>query len=169
MKKASYFNFIAILALTSFCFTDTNKENLLNNEFQTSFSDSNEVFEVVEKMPEFPGGEDAMIKFISLNFVYPAEAKRHEITGRVLISFVINENGSISDIKPLLEENRWLGYGLEEEVMRVVRIMPDWIPGMQKGVPVKVQFILPVQCELSRGNTRKTRKERKIERRREIK
>jgi TonB family protein len=150
MKKAFYFSSIAILAFSFLCFIEIKNENLLNKEFHFSFSDSGKVLEVVEQMPEFPGGENSMLKFIAKNFVYPAEAKRHEVGGRVLITFVINEDGSVSDIKPLLSENKLLGYGLEEEVIRVIGIMPDWIPGMQKGVPVKVQFILPVLCSLSK-------------------
>jgi protein TonB len=109
-----------------------------------------EIFEVVEQMPEFVGGEEAMIKFISKNFNYPSDAKRFEIEGRVLITFVVNEDGSISNVKPLLPEERRLGYGLEEEAMRVVKMMPKWKPGKQRNNSVKVQFILPIQCQLTR-------------------
>lgn len=109
-----------------------------------------EIFEVVEQMPEYPGGEEAMMRFITKNFVYPSDAKRFEIEGRVLITFVVNEDGTISNVKPLLPEARRLGYGLEEEAMRVVKMMPNWKPGKQRNKAVKVQYILPIVCQLSR-------------------
>jgi periplasmic protein TonB len=109
-----------------------------------------EIFEVVEQMPEYPGGEEAMMKFITKNFNYPPDAKRFEIEGRVLVTFVVNEDGTISNVKPLLPEARRLGYGLEEEAIRVVKMMPNWKPGKQRNKAVKVQYILPIVCQLSR-------------------
>jgi len=106
------------------------------------------IFEVVEVQPEFPGGHDEMMKFIAKNFRYPDEARRFEITGRVLISFVVDENGRITDVKALLPPDRQLGYGLEEEAARVVRMMPPWRPGQQRNKAVKVRYTLPFYCTL---------------------
>jgi TonB family protein len=109
---------------------------------------NDEVYEVVEVMPEYPGGTQAMIEFISANFVYPDSAKKNNIQGRVLIKFIVDKDGSISDVKTLLPKDRHIGYGLEEEAIRVISAMPNWIPGTQRGKAVRVQYILPVSCKL---------------------
>jgi len=93
----------------------------------------------VDVLPEFPGGEEAMMKFFSKDVHYPLSARNHEIVGRVYISFIIDENGKVVDQKVM----RGLGYGTEEEVLRVVGIMPDWTPGKYLGRNVKTAFIMP--------------------------
>jgi protein TonB len=97
------------------------------------------VFTVVDKMPEFPGGDDSLLKFINMNTTYPDSAKAEGITGRVYVTFVIDESGKVTDAKIL----RGLGYGCDEEVLRVMSIMPLWSSGMQNGKAVKVQYNLP--------------------------
>jgi TonB family protein len=158
MNISFYYSFISLMALGSFCFTESKLCQLTDTEFQNQHSDSGIIFEVVEQMPEYPGGEKAMIEFIRKNFNYPKEAKEKGIEGRVLISFVVSEDGSVSDIKPLLKPERQLGHGLEEEAMRVVSKMPNWKPGYQKGKAVKVQYILPIQCLLSKDDKSKNKK-----------
>lgn len=106
------------------------------------------IFEVVEIQPEFVGGTAEMLKFIAKHFEYPDEAKRFEIEGRVLITFVVDENGRITNVQPMLAPDKQLGYGLEEEAMRVVKMMPPWKPGMQRNKPVKVRFTIPIMCRL---------------------
>jgi len=149
---------IASLGLLAFSVSTNNNskiqipENLNNTEFfkiksDTSKSKDNR-FESTEVMPEFPGGIDSLMAFISRNFKYPEEARKNKISGRVLISFIVNVDGKLSDIKALLPKERQLGYGLEEEGIRVVSIMPDWIPGNQRGVPIKVRYTLPFYCTL---------------------
>jgi len=94
----------------------------------------------LDALPEFPGGEDAMLKYLSKHIRYPGRAKANDITGRVYVSFTVNEDGNIEDIRII----NGLGYGTEEEVMRVVAKMPAWKPGVYKGNNVKTAFILPV-------------------------
>ena len=103
-----------------------------------------EVFTTIEDDPEFPGGLEAMMKFLADNIVYPQEAKDNKIEGRVFVSFVVEKDGSISNIRIL----RDIGSGCGAEVVRVVKLMPKWKPGMQKGKPVRVQFNLPVNFSL---------------------
>jgi len=134
---------------------------VLNYTDTSKLKSDDKVFEVVETQPEFPGGHNEMMKFISKNFKYPEEARRHEITGRVLISYVVNEDGKVSDIKPLLPKERQLGYGLEEEAMRVISLMPDWTPGTQGGKAVKVRYTLPFYCTLDGGDKKEKKKKRK--------
>src|SRR5690606_38298134 len=98
------------------------------------------VFEFVEQQPEFPAGQDAMMKYLSQNIQYPAVAIRNGLSGRVILSFVVDQNGEISDIKVL----KPLGGGTDEEAIRVVKRMPKWRPGKQNGRAVKVKYTLPV-------------------------
>ena len=98
------------------------------------------IFMVVETEPEFPGGYEAMLKFLSDNIVYPQEAKDNKIEGRVIVTFVVEKDGSISSIRVLSD----IGSGCGAEVVRVLKLMPKWKPGMQKGQPVRVQYSLPV-------------------------
>ncbi|MCK9481520.1 MAG: energy transducer TonB [Bacteroidia bacterium] len=107
------------------------------------------IFEVVEIMPEYPGGQKAMIAFIEKNFRYPEEARRFDVEGRVLISFLVDEQGNITEVRPLLPANRQLGYGLEDECVRIVRMMPKWKPGFQRNKAVRVRYTLPINCTLN--------------------
>jgi protein TonB len=104
-----------------------------------------EVFTIVENMPEFPGGEAAMRKYIGKNIRYPNLARENKVEGTVYIQFVINQNGEISDTKIL----RGIGAGCDEEALRVIKKMPAWAPGKQRGKPVRVQFTLPMKFKLS--------------------
>ena len=104
-------------------------------------------------MPEFPGGRDAMIKFLSENIKYPEEARKQGISGRVYVTFVVEADGEITDIKLL----RGIGGGCDEEAMRVVSIMPKWEPGYQRGVPVRVQFNLPIKYSLGKKDKNKSK------------
>ncbi len=102
------------------------------------------VFKYVEEMPEFPGGEEELIKFISKNINYPPIARENGITGRVTLAFVVGNDGSISNINVL----RDIGGGCAEEAIRVVKKMPKWKAGRQNGKPVNVEFNLPINFEL---------------------
>ncbi len=103
-----------------------------------------EVFTYVEQLPSFPGGDQAMLAFISKNIHYPSLAKENSIQGKVFCSFVVNENGKIEHIKV----ERGIGGGCDEEAIRVIRMMPDWRPGKQNGRAVAVRFTLPVKFSL---------------------
>lgn len=106
--------------------------------------ETKEVFEMVEKGPQFPGGQDSMYSFIVKNLVYPSEAVSKNIQGRVILEFIVDENGNISDAKVL----RGVHPLLDEAAILMLGKMPRWTPGEQRGKPVKVKFRLPVQFKL---------------------
>ena len=95
---------------------------------------------IVEEKPTFPGGTEALLKFLATNVKYPPIAKEAGITGTVLISFLIEKDGSISNIKVLHS----IGGGCNEEAIRVVSLMPKWTPAKQKGKPILTQFQIPL-------------------------
>ena len=103
-----------------------------------------EVFLVVEEDP-FPGGLGALSQFIADNIKYPQLAKENNITGKVFVSFVVEKDGSVGQVKVL----RDIGGGCGAEAVRVVKTMPKWKPGKQRGKPVRTQFNLPVNFELN--------------------
>ncbi|HLV53160.1 MAG TPA: energy transducer TonB [Cryomorphaceae bacterium] len=103
-----------------------------------------QIFTIVEEMPSFPGGEAAMIKYLAQNTRYPPMAKEAGIEGTVYVTFVVNENGEVSDVRVL----RSIGGGTDEEAIRVVQNMPRWTPGKQRGKPVRVQYNLPIRFTL---------------------
>ena len=103
-----------------------------------------EVFVVVEEQPQFPGGTQAMMKFLGENIIYPEEAHKNGIQGRVIVNFVVNKDGSLSDTKIVRGQDPLL----DAEAIRVISAMPNWKPGMQKGEPVNVRFTLPIVFRL---------------------
>ena len=102
------------------------------------------VFFIVEEMPEFPGGEAALHKYIAQSIKYPVIAQENGIQGRVYVSFVINQKGEVTDIKIA----RGVDPALDKEAMRVISKMPKWKPGKQRGKPVKVSFTVPINFVL---------------------
>ena len=106
--------------------------------------EEDQVFTVVEDMPEFPGGRKALLSYLANNINYPEEAKKAKVSGRVFVSFVIEKDGSVNDVKLL----RGIGSGCDKESIRVVSSMPNWTPGTQKGAPVRVQYNLPIKFAL---------------------
>ena len=103
-----------------------------------------EIFQIVEEMPSFPGGELKMMEYIAKNIKYPQIARESGIKGRVFINFVVEPDGSVSNVKVL----RGIGGGCDEEAMRVVKSMPKWKPGKQRGKAVRVSYMLPVNFQL---------------------
>ena len=103
-----------------------------------------QIFTVVEKQPEFPGGTAELFKYLSKAIKYPVIAQENGIQGRVVCSFVVNRDGSIVDIQVM----RGVDPSLDKEAIRVISEMPKWKPGEQRGKPVRVRFILPVQFRL---------------------
>ena len=102
------------------------------------------VFEYVEQMPSFPGGDAALMRYLSKNIKYPPLAEENGIQGRVICSFVVERDGSVSDIRI----KRSVDPSLDKEAMRVVSAMPKWIPGRQNGQMVRVKYTLPVTFRL---------------------
>lgn len=102
------------------------------------------VFDVVEVMPQFPGGQIAMLQYLMKNIKYPEQAMKEGIQGRVTVRFIVEKDGSISDVKPVLSVHPLLN----KEAVRVVKSMPKWSPGKHNGKPVRVRFNLPVMFKL---------------------
>mgnify|MGYP002762059816 FL=1 len=105
---------------------------------------SNKVFDVVEEMPHFPGGAAALQAFLSSNTKYPVVAQENGVQGRVIVSFVVERDGSITDVKVV----RSVDPSLDREATRVVRSMPRWSPGKQNGSAVRVKYTVPVVFRL---------------------
>ena len=103
-----------------------------------------EVFTVVEEMPQFPGGMGEAMRFLAKNIKYPVESQKAKIEGRVIVQFVVKENGKVADIKVM----RGVSPELDAEAMRVVGLMPDWIPGKQRGKAVPVKYTMPIMFRL---------------------
>ncbi len=104
-----------------------------------------EIFVVVEHQPEFPGGMSALMKFLSDNIKYPVIAQENGIQGRVITNFVVERDGSITDVNVVRGQDP----SLDKEAVRVIKTMPRWKPGQQRGKPVRVRFTLPVQFRLA--------------------
>lgn len=104
-----------------------------------------EVFTVVEVQPEFSGGDEARILYLKNNIQYPLEARKSGIQGTVFLTFVVETDGTITDVRIL----RRIGGGCDEEAVRVVKMMPKWKPGTQKGKPVRVQFNMQIKFTLA--------------------
>lgn len=103
-----------------------------------------EIFTFVEEYPEFLGGEKALYEYIKNNVNYSELAIKTNIEGTVYVEFVVEKDGSISDVKVL----RGIGGGCDEEAVRVVKSMPKWKPGKQRGQPVRVYYTLPIDFKL---------------------
>ena len=112
-----------------------------------TYQDKGRVFDVVENMPQFPGGPQALFEFISKNIRYPEEAEAVGIQGRVLVSFVVEKDGSISEPNIVKQ----IDPSLDAEALRVVNSMPDWEPGTQNGEPIRVKYTIPITFRLDGG------------------
>lgn len=107
------------------------------------------VYTYVEQMPQFPNGQDAMMRYLGESMKYPKDAREKDIQGKVFITFVVNEEGKITDAKVL----RGIGGGCDEEALRVIKAMPPWTPGKQNGRSVPVQYNLPINFKLTDDGT----------------
>lgn len=103
------------------------------------------IFVVVESMPEFPGGQQALFKFLSENVKYPVIAQENGIQGRVICQFVVNKDGSIVDVEVVRSGG---DPSLDKEAVRVIKSMPKWKPGKQRGKAVRVKYTVPVNFKL---------------------
>lgn len=105
---------------------------------------NNMVYDVVEVMPQYPGGQIAMLKYIMENIKYPKQIMEEGIQGRVTVSFIVEKDGRVSNVRLL----RSVQSALDKEAIRVVKSMPKWTPGKHNGKPVRVRFNLPVMFKL---------------------
>ena len=103
-----------------------------------------EVFTIVEEMPSYPGGDLKMYEYLGKNIKYPQIARESGIQGRVFVNFVVEPDGSVSNVKVM----RGIGGGCDEEAVRVIKTMPKWKPGKQRGKAVRVTYTIPVVFKL---------------------
>lgn len=115
-------------------------------------SRSGEIFTVVEQVPEFPGGMQALGQYLARNLRYPTEAQQNKVQGRVFVQFVVSPTGDIQSLRIL----KGIGSGCDEEAVRVVSQMPKWIPGKQNGRAVAVQYNLPIQFSLEKREDKRS-------------
>lgn len=123
---------------------DTESDEDVMVEFEEEESDD-EFFMVVEDMPAFPGGDLGLMKFIQRNVKYPPIAKEYNIEGKVYISFIVDKSGSVTNVKIV----RGVDKNLDAEAVRVVKLLPKYKPGKQRGKPVRVMFTIPINFTLS--------------------
>lgn len=118
---------------------------LIANDIQRMTSMDDDVYDVVEKMPEFPGGIAELMKYLSSNIKYPVEAHKAGIQGRVVVSFVVNKDGTVKDAKIVRNVDK----SIDAEALRVISAMPKWQPGYQDGKAVSVRYTVPVTFRLT--------------------
>jgi protein TonB len=99
---------------------------------------------IAETMPSFIGGYEEFYRFVGKNLKYPAQARRIGVEGKVYVNFVVDRDGSLSDINIA----RGIGAGCDEEVMRIIKMSPKWNPGLQRGNPVRVRMMMPITFRL---------------------
>ena len=122
----------------------TNYEEKRTENNPSHSSDNSKVYDVVEEMPQFPGGPSALFEYLSKNIRYPVEAEKKGVQGRVIVTFVVERDGSIIDVKVV----KSVDPSLDMEAKRVVSSMPHWIPGKQNGSAVRVKYTVPVTFKL---------------------
>ena len=125
-----------------------------DNPVQIIRNNNDSIYQIVDEMPEYLGGVEAMMKYVSENVQYPQEAKDKDIAGRVFISFVVEKDGSVSNV----EVKRGIGGGCDEEAVRVISAMPKWKPGIKDGKPVRVSYMMPIVFKLTEGQPAKPSK-----------
>ena len=103
-----------------------------------------DVFDVVEDMPQYPGGMQALLSYLQENITYPKDAQEKKISGRVLVTFIVEKDGSISSVETV----KSVFPSLDEEAVRIVKGMPNWKPGKQNGKVVRVKYTLPISFSL---------------------
>ena len=133
MKKLLFMSLMAMLGLTT-----------VNAQKTVVAQKNQQVFDVVEQMPEYPGGMQALFEYLGQNLKYPEDAKEQKVEGRVIAIFVVETDGSISNVevvKPVFPS-------LDAEAVRVLSGMPKWKPGMQSGKVVRVKYTVPINFSL---------------------
>lgn len=116
---------------------DISKKSSINRE--------DEIFVVVEQYPEFPGGEEARKEFLLSHIVYPKQARERKIEGKVIVGFIVEKDGSITNVKVIKSAHPLL----DAEAVRVTKLMPKWIPGKERGKAVRVQYTAPITYSLN--------------------
>jgi protein TonB len=133
MKRLSVFIAIIIPSIAMAQIPSSNQDSVYKSEN-------------VDSIAKFPGSSDAFYKFLSKNMRYPADARENNIQGKVIAEFIVNEDGSLSNVKIIQS----LGHGCDEEFLRVINLMPKWIPARKNGKPVKSLIKLPNNFKLGK-------------------
>ena len=146
MKKIIFLLFVAIS-------TGINAQVADSMQTKGSTDTITKIYDFTEVMPEFPGGKEAMVEFLRDNIQYPETALKNKIEGTVYVKFIVDKNGVIS--KPVIM--RGIGGGCDEEVIRVLSLMPKWSPPKQSDKPCSVYYTMPIKFSIkdSKGNKRK--------------
>ncbi|MBR77149.1 MAG: energy transducer TonB [Flavobacteriales bacterium] len=121
--------------------TESDEDEIIEIEEE----DDDEFFMVVENMPEFPGGDLGLMKYIQKNVKYPPIAKEYNITGKVYVQFIVDKSGTVTNVKVV----RGVDKNLDAEAVRVVKSLPKYKPGKQRGKPVRVMFTIPINFTLN--------------------
>ena len=133
MKKLLLMSLMAVFGLTT-----------VNAQKTVVAQKNQQVFDVVEQMPEYPGGMQALFEYLGQNLKYPGDAKEQKVEGRVIAIFVVETDGSISNVEVV----RPVFPSLDAEAVRVLSGMPKWKPGMQSGKVVRVKYTVPINFSL---------------------
>ena len=133
MKKLFLMSLMAV-----FCLTTVNAQKTIVSQ------KNQEVFDVVEQMPEYPGGMQALFQYMADNLKYPKDAMKQQVEGRVLVQFIVETDGSISNTEVI----KRVFPSLDAEATRVISAMPKWTPGKQNGKVVRVKYTIPVSFRL---------------------
>jgi TonB family protein len=121
-------------------YTDEYKEGVYISGKTTKANGEILTYQEIQKVPEFKGGLQAFGKFLGKNLNYPAEARDRRIMGRVYTSFIVENNGVLTNFKV----DKGIGYGCNEEALRVIQLSPTWLPGLERGIPVRVFYTIPI-------------------------
>lgn len=136
---------IALLAMNSTAIRANVQKKVVKTTKTTKKADaSNKVYEVVEQMPSFPGGDAALMKYLAENIKYPVSAQKAKEQGRVVVQFIVEKDGAVTGVKTV----RSVTPALDAEAVRVIKAMPKWTPGKQGGQPVRVKYNVPVSFRL---------------------
>ena len=142
--KRTFLLLLTLLLAGAACAQSPQREVNATADSATVEEDEFKLIYLIEHDPEFPGGVEALYQFLANNIKYPNTES--ECYGKVYVTFVVEEDGSITD--PKVIRDPCPGLGLGEEAMRLVKLMPKWKPGLQSGKPVRVQFYLPINFNL---------------------
>ncbi len=142
MRKIAFI-FVSLL-LPMMALAQTQKDTIVAVPVVSIPDEEEEIITVVEEEPTFPGGEEAILIFLNKNIVYPEALKKKKIEGTVYVRFVVEKDGRLTHVTIARE----IGGGSGEEAVRVVKLMPNWNPGKQRGKPTRCAYFLPVKFKL---------------------
>lgn len=155
MKKNIIALITLVICMSSCVFAQTNHEEILPPD-KSDNTQTEKIFEEVEQMPQFIGGEQAFFKYLGEHINYPVDAKKNGITGTVYVYFVIDKKGNVRNAE--VKRGVRGGEDLDAEALRVINEMPAWEPGYQKGKPASVQYTIPIKFKLNNPSEKEKKK-----------